>query len=456
MKMTHGCFPGVLLAAFLVLGGLADNVLADVDPRPSVSAMLEHVTPAVVNIAVTGTVDIPQNPLFNDPNFRRFFGVPEQPESRQTQSVGSGVIIDADKGYILTNHHVIENADSIEVTLKDRRRVSATLIGSDAGTDIALLQIDADNLQAITLSDSDTLKVGDFVVAIGDPFGIGQTVTSGIVSALGRSGINAENYEDFIQTDASINPGNSGGALVDYNGELIGINTAIIAPAGGNVGIGFAVPVNMAKAVVDQLIEYGEVSRGLLGVLVQDLTPDLVKALDLKVYNGAVVSSVTPDSAAEKAGIEAGDVIIKLNHAGVDGSSDLRNRIALMRAGTRINLTVLRDGRELELDAVTGGAPQLASAASETASAAVLQGAEFSNIPSSHPAAGKVAGVLVTAVAQGGRAWNNGLREGDIILSVNRRAVKDRSELAAILKESQGTLALNILRDERSLFLIVR
>src|SRR5690606_22571443 len=323
----------------------------------------ESVTPAVVNIAVRSQSAVPtnSNPLLNDPFFRRFFNVPEgqqsEPRMRETQSVGSGVIIDAGEGYILTNHHVVDKATEVMVILQDKRRVQAELVGSDAGTDIALLKVEADNLVAIPRSHSDTVRVRDFVMAIGNPLGLGQTVTTGLVSALGRStGIIAEGYEDFIQTDASINPGNSGGALVDYNGRLVGINSAIIAPAGGNVGIGFAVPINMAMAIVDQLVEFGEVRRGLLGVMITDLTPDVVEALDLNVAAGAVVSAVNPGSPAEKAGIEAGDVIIGVNGQSIVSDTDLRNTIGLMREGSDVKIELIRDGRRRTVDATIGSA----------------------------------------------------------------------------------------------------
>ena len=272
--------------------------------RPTLSPLLKKVTPAVVNVGVKGSTSRRNNPLYNDPFFRRFFNAPEQAPSRPRQSVGSGVIINADEGYVLTNHHVINNADEITVTLSDGREFTAELIGSDAGTDVALLQVDADNLNELKLGDSDSVEVGDFVVAIGNPFGLGQTVTSGIVSALGRSGLNID-YEDFIKTDASINPGNSGGALIDFDGNLIGINTAIIAPSGGNVGIGFAIPAKIAKGIVSQLVEFGGVKRGVLGVMITTVTPALAEALDLDVENGALINQVVEESAAQAAGLQA-------------------------------------------------------------------------------------------------------------------------------------------------------
>jgi serine protease DegQ len=380
MRFTLRSFHTAVLMTALLLAGTAaaQAQLRTAPSRPGVADMLEQVTPAVVNISVKGHQDLPQNPLLNDPFFRRFFDIPEQqqqqPQRRETQSVGSGVIIDSAKGYVLTNHHVINDADEIMVTLQDRRQIVATLIGSDAGTDIALLQIDAQNLMALPLSDSDTLRVGDQVLAIGNPFGLGQTVTTGMISALGRSGLNRESYEDFIQTDASINPGNSGGALVDFNGELVGINSAIIAPAGGNVGIGFAVPINMAMSVVDQLAEFGDIKRGMLGVGIGDVTPDLAEALDLEVTQGAVVQSITPDSAAAEAGLRAGDIIVEVDGRPVRDGTALRNRIGLLRAGTEVELTYLREGDRRQVRATVRERGEQQVATVEGASNTLLEG----------------------------------------------------------------------------------
>lgn len=430
---------------------------ADGTGKPSLAPLLREVTPAVVNISVVTQQRVAANPLFQDPFFRRFFELPEQqqPRSVPRQSAGSGVIVDAQAGYVLTNHHVVEDADEIVVTLADRRRFDAELIGSDAGTDIALLRIEADGLTALNIGDSDALEVGDFVVAIGNPFGLGQTVTSGIVSALGRSGLNIEGYEDFIQTDASINPGNSGGALIDLDGELVGINTAIIAPSGGNVGIGFAVPTSMAAEVMEQLLEYGEVQRGRLGVTVEDVTPALAQALELDIDYGAVVRQVEPGSAAEQAGLQAGDIIVEFDGQRVDGAGDLRNKVGLVRLGETAQIELLRDGRRRRFEATIGRASGL-SASAEGATIEKLQGAEFRNLDSSHPQYGDVAGVLVVSVAQGSPAWRNGIRQGDIITAVNRRDVATVDELSDAVAAAQSAIALNIIRDEARLFIVIQ
>lgn len=313
---------------------------------PTIAPLLRAVTPAVVNISVRGRVR-EENPLFMDPFFRRFFDVPRHLE-REIEATGSGVIVDAQRGYVLTNDHVVEHASAIEVTTKDNRRFEARLVGHDPATDVAVLQIPGGpSLTALPLGDSDKLQVGDFVVAIGNPFGLGQTVTSGIVSALGRSGLGIEGYEDFIQTDASINPGNSGGALVDLHGRLVGINTAILAPGGGNIGIGFAVPINMARAVMEQILQYGHVRRGRIGVALQDLTPDLAAALRVQRSEGAVIAEVEPGSPAEQAGMRQGDVVVNADGAPVRSAMQLRNRIGLTPVGRQLKLTLERSGRPL-------------------------------------------------------------------------------------------------------------
>jgi serine protease DegQ len=315
----------------------------EAQPLPSLAPLLKNVTPAVVNISVAVTSQTQDNPLARDPFFRRF--LPPQERPQQSQAAGSGVIVDAQRGYVMTNNHVVGRADKISVTLRDGRTLNAKLVGTDPGTDIAVVQIPAENLTAMTFGDSGALEVGDYVVAIGNPFGLGQTVTSGIVSALGRSGLGA-GYEDFIQTDASINPGNSGGALVDLRGRLIGINTAIIAPSGGNVGIGFAVPINMARSVFDQIVQYGKVQRGRVGVQVQDVTPDIASAIGMSQPTGALLAKVEPNSPAAKAGLKQGDVILSLDGKPVRNSSDLRNRVGLVRVGDKIDVTYRRGNDE--------------------------------------------------------------------------------------------------------------
>ncbi len=421
--------------------------------RPTLSPLLKKVTPAVVNVGVKGSTNRRNNPLYNDPFFRRFFNAPEQAPARPRQSVGSGVIINANEGYVLTNHHVINNANEITVTLSDGRNFTAELIGSDAGTDVALLQVDADNLHELRLGDSDSVEVGDFVVAIGNPFGLGQTVTSGIVSALGRSGLNID-YEDFIQTDASINPGNSGGALIDFDGNLIGINTAIIAPSGGNVGIGFAIPAKIAKGIVSQLVEFGGVKRGVLGVMITTVTPALAEALDLDVENGALINQVVEDSAAQAAGLQAGDVVIAVDGTPIDTAGDLRNRIGLKRVDDDVNLNIIRDGEKKTIDAKVGepGATMLAGGTKIEK----LKGAEFTNIPSEHPQQGQVEGVLVTTVESGSPAARSGLRQNDIVQTVNNRNVRSVDDLANILENVSATVVLKIRRGSSTIVIAIQ
>jgi Do/DeqQ family serine protease len=397
------------------------------------------------------------NPLFNDPLLERFFGfqMPQQ-EPRMQTGAGSGVIVDADLGYILTNHHVVASADRVMVRLSDKREFDAEIIGSDEGTDIALLRIDATNLTALELGDSDSLEVGDFVLAIGNPFGLGQTVTSGIVSALGRSGLNVEGYEDFIQTDASINPGNSGGALIDLNGQLIGINSAIIAPAGGNVGIGFAVPTNMANEVVNQLLEFGEVRRGRLGIRIGDLEPALADAMGLDIDAGAVIGEVEPNSPAERAGLQPGDVIVEVDGTPIDGGLTLRNKIGLMRLGTTADIVVVRDGSRETLEATIGGEAERPTVSAGGRTIDKLQGAEFRTLDRRDPQFGQVMGVMVTAVAEASPAARRGLQAGDVITAVNRRPVRSAEDLEAEINNSTGVFALYLIRDNRRVFLPIQ
>ncbi|TVR11673.1 MAG: DegQ family serine endoprotease [Salinarimonadaceae bacterium] len=444
----------LFLAIALLIGGsamapatfaqpAADGAVTEARSLPDV---LEEVTPTVVNIAVTSRVRQQTNPLYNDPFFRRFFNLPDMPQPRTRMSAGSGVIVDAQAGYILTNAHVVADATEIAVTLKDRRRFTAELVGSDRGTDIALLKIEAEDLSALDFADSDTLRVGETVYAIGNPFGLGQTVTSGIISALGRSGISVEGYEDFIQTDASINPGNSGGALINADGRLVGINTAIITPGGGNVGIGFAVPINMASAVMSQLAEHGEVRRGRIGVAIQDLTPDLAEALGIAESFGAVVSSVEEGSPASAAGLQAGDVVLAVDGRPVSGSSDLRNRVGLAPLGSTVEIRLWRDGEEANVS-VRIEAPGEAARHDMRATPERLAGARFEDTSQ---------GVVVAAVEPGSPAAQAGLRQNDVILAVNRRPVTSVAELNEALAATAGTIALDLIRDGARFFLVIR
>lgn len=321
-------------------------VLDEVRGVMTMAPLLERTTPAVVNVTVLTPAAQTDNPILKDPNFRRFFGLPEKETQERQMSSGSGVILDAVKGHVITNHHVIDKAPKIGVTTKDGRWYDATLIGSDAATDLALLKIEGKNLGQLVLSDSDTLRVGDVVIAIGNPFGLGQTVTSGIISALGRGGLSQEAYEDFIQTDASINPGNSGGALINTKGELIGVNSAILTASGGNIGIGFAVPANMVKAVVAHLLRHGEVRRGRIGISVQTLTPDLAAKMKLSISKGAVIVSVTKGADAEKAGLTKGDVIVAINGKAIEDAGDVRNSIGLRERGSIVDVTYYRAGEK--------------------------------------------------------------------------------------------------------------
>ncbi|NOZ52611.1 MAG: DegQ family serine endoprotease [Gammaproteobacteria bacterium] len=444
----------VLSAFWLQTASAALPLLVDGAGRPTLSPMLKQVTPAVVNISTKSHVKIQQNPLFNDPFFRRFFDVPDMPQQRERQALGSGVIVDADKGYILTNNHVIKNADEITVTLKDKRHFEAKVVGTDPDADLAVIQIKAKYLAELDMADSSTLEVGDFVVAIGNPFGLEQTVTSGIVSALGRSGLGIEGYENFIQTDASINPGNSGGALVDLDGKLVGINTAILGPSGGNVGIGFAIPSNMVGSIMSQLIEYGEVRRGQLGVMIQDITPELAEALDIKHDTGAVIAQVVENSAADKAGLKVGDVVSAVNGKAVHDAAQLRNAVGLLRVGEKVSLDVVREGRKRTIK-VRIAEPQRTRAEAAGLSEK-LSGAVLGSIEPSHPLAGKVEGVAVIDVERGSSAARAGLRRGDIIISVNRQLVKSVKDVRRAAQNNAHGILLNIRRGNGALFLVIR
>ncbi|MFO1417660.1 MAG: DegQ family serine endoprotease [Methylotetracoccus sp.] len=416
---------------------------------PSLAPMLKRATPAVVNISTRTQIQIAEHPLMRDPFFRHFFDLPDTPQRRESSSLGSGVIVDARRGYIITNNHVIDKAQEISVTLTDGRRLAAKLVGTDPASDVAVIKVEPQNLSELRFADSDQLEVGDFVVAIGNPFGLGQTVTSGIVSALGRSGLGIEGYEDFIQTDASINPGNSGGALVNLNGELVGINTAIIAPTGGNVGIGFAIPSKMVNQIKEQLIQHGEIRRGLLGISIQDLTPDLAQAFALSQNQGAVISAIQPGSPAASADLEPGDIVLAINGRKMKNSMDVRNAIGLLRIGEEVNVQVLHKG-----EVVTRTAEIAEPKISREDGRKIhprLNGTVLSTLP---PGQG-IEGVVIERIQSGSYAWQAGLRPGDLIVMVNRTPVRNLEQLKAAAKGSRELL-LNLQRGEGSFFLMLR
>ncbi|HFD31819.1 MAG TPA: DegQ family serine endoprotease [Gammaproteobacteria bacterium] len=422
---------------------------------PSLAPMLKNVTPAVVNIATSSTIHIQNNPLFDDPFFQQFFNVPSQPRHRKTQSLGSGVIIDAEKGYIITNNHVIDKADVIKVTLISGETYQAKLIGTDPDSDVAVIQVKAKNLTAIPLANSEEHNVGDFVLAIGNPFGLGQTVTSGIISAMERSGLGIEGYENFIQTDASINPGNSGGALVNLRGELVGINTAIFSKSGGNIGIGFAIPVNMAHDIMQQLIKYGEVKRGRLGAQAQDLTQQLAQAFNIPFRRGAVVSHVEKDSPADRAGLKPGDIVTQINGKAVHNADMLRNNMGLLRIGQSVDMKILRDGKMLVLKATVSEQDKPKESIAGKKLHTHLDGTQLQNIQPGSRLYGRIEGVIITDVEASSPAARTGLRRGDIITSANRKNVKNIEELQAAINSSKSLL-INIRRGNGSLFLFLQ
>ena len=421
--------------------------------EPTLAPVIKEIAPAIVNIATSGMAD-PQE-VSIDPFFGQLFPNLPQGQAQPVRAVGSGVIVDAENGYILTNSHVIHEADEIMITPTARRPRPATLVGSDPETDIAVLQVEAEGLTGIDFGDSDRLDVGDFVVAVGNPFGLGQTVTLGIVSAVGRSGLGIEGYEDFIQTDASINPGNSGGALVSLSGNVIGINTAILGNQ-GNIGIGFAIPINMARAVMDQIIEHGSVQRGLLGVNIQDMTPDLALALDVETDGGALVARVFPDSAAKEAGVEEGDIITAVNGVPVDGASDLRNAVGLMRVGETAELTIVRGGQEMEIAAEIRARPeepQMASVQPEAVPGASTEfaGAAFGPVD---PAVG-MDGVEVIDVQPQSKAWAAGLRPGDVVTEVNRDSIGNPDQFVDAIDDADGRVLLHVRRGDAAFYVLI-
>ena len=432
--------------------------IAERDGVPTLAPLLARVTPAVVNISAVSRAPLEQNPLFRDPFFRRFFDMPGLPpfgpgNGRPRTSVGSGVIVDAAEGIVLTNHHVVANGTDITVTLKDGRELTAELVGSDPPTDIAVLRVPSESLVQAGFGDSDALQVGDFVLAIGNPFGLGQTVTSGIVSALGRAGISNQGYEDFIQTDASINPGNSGGALIDLHGNLIGINTAIVAPSGGNVGIGFAVPSRIAESVMEQILAYGEVRRGRLGVGYQNVTGDLAELLGMPQASGVVVTRVDPGSVADHAGLVIGDVIVAINGRPVNDSEDLRNRVGLAPVDAAIAITFIRNGEEQVVTAELIGL--LEGPVDEGQRFDQLAGALFHDILPGMSLYGRIAGVLVGDVEPASLAARLGIQSGDIIIGVNQRSVESLADLEDVLEGVGRSIALTIRRGGGTVFLFI-
>ncbi len=479
MKNTLRPFPTLLaLTAAAAFGGFAASGLNDLLQKPaqatpaaavpvaaalpaavdgqalpSLAPMLKRATPAVVSVYSRQTVRVasPLGPFADDPFFRRFFGIPDMPRERVERALGSGVIVDAANGYVLTNHHVVENADGVSVTLNDGRTVEAEFIGSDPDTDVALIRIPARDLTAIPMADSDRLQVGDFVVAMGNPYGLGQTVTSGIVSAVGRSGIPVAGYQNFIQTDASINPGNSGGALVDLQGRLVGINTASFNPRGsmaGNIGLGFAIPINLARGIMDQLIANGGVvRRGTFGVESQDVDERMARGLGLEAPRGAVITRVYPGSAAAAAGLQAGDVVLAANGQRVDNRAALHNFEGLQPLGARVALDVRRDGKPLQLTAtLKEGVRTLDGAAIDPR----LAGATLKELDESARqqlrAMGAAGGVQASNVARNSRAWNSGLRPGDIIVGASSGEFGDLASFRASFERKPEQLVLGIRR----------
>ena len=423
---------------------------------PSLAPMLEKVLPSVVSISVEGKQKSNTAQMDDDipEEFKFFFGPDMFDRDRAPRSfkgLGSGAIINAEKGYVLTNNHVIKDADKITVQLHDGREFKAKVIGADEMSDVALIQVEKPkNLTALKLADSDKLRVGDFTVAIGNPFGLGQTVTSGIVSALGRSmGSDSGTYENYIQTDAAVNRGNSGGPLINLNGELIGINTAILSPSGGNAGIAFAIPSNMANNLVQQIIEFGEVRRGMLGIKGGELNADLAQAFDIEAKKGAFISEVMPGSAADKAGLKAGDVITAINGQTISSFAEMRAKIATSGAGKEIDLTYLRDGKSNNAKVTLQSDDQTQTRANGLLPA--LDGAELNNYDEKG-----MKGVAITKIKPNSLAEQRGLKSGDVIIGINRQKVENLGQLRKILESKPSAIALNIIRGDSNFYLLVQ
>ena len=427
----------------------------------SMAPLLDRITPAVVSINVRSTAKAPKLSNRNEELLERFFGGRMPNEPREKRGLGSGVIVNADEGLIITNAHVIEDADEIIVTLKDKRQLEAEIVGTDKKTDIALIKVSAKKLAELQIAKASEVRVGDYVIAVGNPFGLSHSVTSGIVSALGRDNGSGDGYQDFIQTDASINPGNSGGALVNSKGELIGINSAIISRSGGNQGIGFAVPTNIVQAVMRQLISYGEVRRGRIGVLIGDITPTLKEALDLTTLDGALVSQVVEDSPAEKAGLKRDDIIISFNGGAIKDASDIRNAVGLVEPGERYTITYLREGRKIkrriEVEAVDENDEQSDSLAMNNGpEKKTFSGATLTNIPVDLNLRGGSKGVYVSAVEIGSKAQRAGLVKGDIIRSINRRDVQNLESFNKLTKGEDGPFALSVERNGNTFYVAIK
>ncbi len=441
-----------LLSAFWLLSSfLTSAAYATMPMDNSIAPMLQKVLPAIVNIKAQ--IKVTDYSVLREMEKQREKSGQNVAPTDKVMSVASGVIVNADKGYILTNAHVVNDAQTITITLGDGRHYSAKMVGIDKPSDIALLQIKAKNLTAIPLADSNKLKVGDVVAAIGNPFGLSQTVTAGIVSALGRTTLGIENYENFIQTDAPINPGNSGGALVDMQGELVGLNTAILAPNRGSIGIGFAIPANMAKSIMDQLIQYGNVQRGVLGIVTQDLTPDLADAFHTTATQGAAISMVQPYSPAEQAGLHVNDIVTAVNGSDVKNASDVINTIGFLRVNSKITLNIIRDNKPLTVSAILLD-PKKRTEAIQSKDP-FLYGIELKNYREVSPLHGNVEGILVLGIDPESNAWQADLRPGDVIISANQEKVTTIDQLKAVATKAESTLLLNILRGAGAIFLVI-
>ncbi len=454
MKPTQSRFTALVAALLLLASGVAGATLppsVDGQPLPSLAPMLKKVTPAVVNISSKHHVRA-RDPFLDDPFFRQFFGLPGQPRQRVEQALGSGVVVNADKGYILTNNHVIKQADDISVTLQDGRKFKATVVGTDPATDVAVIRIPPKNLTALPVADSDKLQVGDFVVAVGEPFGFGQTVTSGIVSALRRTGL-GHTYQSFIQTDASINPGNSGGALVNLAGQLVGINSMIYSPSGASAGIGFAIPSDLAMNVMRQLIRYGHVRRGSLGVETQDISERIARALRLKDADGALVTRVDADSPAADAGLREGDVIVAINGQRVANVDELNNAEGLLPVGKPVQLDLLRQGKNIEV--TTTLRPEVLATATGGSLDPRLDGASLSDLGKRQRDNG-ASGVKVAAVDNNSRAAANGLQADDVVVAVGRMRIDNLKALRSALSDPPQRLILTVVRQGRALYVPMR